>query len=1604
MGNKRVKEAESLRADLTSNPVMTGHFETKTSQEEKWLGEYFSQEGLRAGLSKTIKTRLGAVKGASFELARIAWSHAARMSSPVVWAMAVFKGAVLSRLLYNAGTMMEIAPAELAAMDRAQTQFLKTLLKAPGSTPNIVVETELDVFKVSSMVEVDKLSFANRLQLMHPDWLAAQCWKREKDMEWGGGLLGETERLARKLEIPHPRNLNAGKKEYRTMAKKAVRRRDLIERKEAIEKSKKYMRGEDEEVGEVKDYVFSADIGFVSEVFRIRAMSFLGGDIYRDGRDESKCLPVCQERLSTEHALECPHLENMKTNLDMEDPMMRVEFIRRVGKTRRGERVNLEHVTEYGREKSKRGERKTEEEIMNLEELMNPEPWTEEWWDIFKDRVAGGDNEEEREKDIEEAEDDFERKWNEILRGEHETRQEVNDSEVPSGSGLLKRKSLKRMACSTAVLNLINDETEFQIRDFQNNSEEVKPKMSKARMKDFFAQVGGRLGASSGGAQGGGGGRDGDSGGDEDENRKKRNDLKNTKTNIKEERHQPKPRRVARVVALMSALLLLAHRATEPRDIQMAARELFDELELEPMPFDFELSNNSTIQKVMNDFVSEVPNALRKLERTVDYVSAADDFPGRGGRSITLTQAEEGEARFDELLYLNDELRQERNRLQARVDELENTSEIASLRLNNNQLEQEVRDGQRALRAATISNNVLSKERDKAKSEMKVQHDVAEDWRAAAAQLGSMVNKFTKGGHGEASRMLEEVVRLMSYAMQGERERRERLVQEIIAAAAEADAGEARAAQQFRKSSEAAQTSSSSGSGSASSLQSPGGGPQRRRVRKASQGSPKPPGLPARQGGPVNLARRTVPGSTSSLPPTSVRRNPLLEAGRRGSEPGGERARVAASAAGGIGGVSQAQLQNQGQSQGGLSQDWGVWRVGQVGWAGSSGSQAAGLQSPSYPGGWAPWNFSQREQHMSSQAAGQALPGQVGHHPYCLYGQSAAQQQASHGGWGNIRMMPGGQLAQASGLRGTQDPNQLNPAQFTQMAAPNPVVSTGGFGSMTGVDYGGYSTTTTGSINVGAEVSHPLLPRQLGQGAQQSFVPQQQLAARTENIGREEGTSHGVTGLLAQTHHGQGHTGSTSLQQPTIVSPQSPVVSRSFAQVGDNRALPLNQTHLNFGQSTMPASIASTPPIIFPSHSHSHPRPSPTAQHTITSGCQHTNTATLGRPEVAPRLTRSSTDPEIGREDGSSDGQSAEPSHTPRSPPTTTTPPPTPPTPQTTSTSSDNFRLLDHSHTQAPTPTVQHEVIDLTGDDEPRRGVRLRPARLIQHIRAISGSLNAPPRFPEDNDNELVEGLDLESVSSVSSARSSSPRLGTPPSSPDPPTPTASPILSMPVLSPGSSPWSSPPPSSSASSCLSPWRLEPRSPYSTQSSPSSEDPEILRRHYYHPDTPPSPCIRITIHRSPVIPPPPTATLDPSDLRNRLINRHPSFSSCPQVSRTVSVSTGISAIVSSNNSRTGPGSPLGEARKTDPKSEMPNPNPPPNNIRPNNPVHGDSPAQAAAYFTAGAAGEAVGAAMVESTQPAENEIKPEGINAPEPEPRPDDAAGKCPTGRPRAAQD
>ena len=56
---------------LENYPLMCGEFETKQTNEYKWLGQILSSKGLADSVAKTVSYREGKIRGAGMEISVI---------------------------------------------------------------------------------------------------------------------------------------------------------------------------------------------------------------------------------------------------------------------------------------------------------------------------------------------------------------------------------------------------------------------------------------------------------------------------------------------------------------------------------------------------------------------------------------------------------------------------------------------------------------------------------------------------------------------------------------------------------------------------------------------------------------------------------------------------------------------------------------------------------------------------------------------------------------------------------------------------------------------------------------------------------------------------------------------------------------------------------------------------------------------------------------------------------------------------------------------------------------------------------------------------------------------------------------------------------------------------------------------------------------------------------------------------------------------------------------------------------------------------------------------------------------------------------------------
>ena len=102
MGSKKQRASASL--ELKQSPLMCGSFETQEKQQDKWLGQTISIEGLADRVSKTIASKESKIRGACLEIAVIVNDWRAKVAGGMETATMLWEVCCIPILMHGAGT------------------------------------------------------------------------------------------------------------------------------------------------------------------------------------------------------------------------------------------------------------------------------------------------------------------------------------------------------------------------------------------------------------------------------------------------------------------------------------------------------------------------------------------------------------------------------------------------------------------------------------------------------------------------------------------------------------------------------------------------------------------------------------------------------------------------------------------------------------------------------------------------------------------------------------------------------------------------------------------------------------------------------------------------------------------------------------------------------------------------------------------------------------------------------------------------------------------------------------------------------------------------------------------------------------------------------------------------------------------------------------------------------------------------------------------------------------------------------------------------------------------------------------------------------------
>ena len=142
-GSEEFKAA--CRLDAQESPVRLGRIVMKKKFIEKYLGDLLDSRGLSASVESTIRGREPKAKGALYELRALIEDFRMQGVGGAQSAIDMFETCIVSSLLTNAGTWVEMKEESINRLDDIQDTFSRALLSLPLSAPRASLRAALDL-------------------------------------------------------------------------------------------------------------------------------------------------------------------------------------------------------------------------------------------------------------------------------------------------------------------------------------------------------------------------------------------------------------------------------------------------------------------------------------------------------------------------------------------------------------------------------------------------------------------------------------------------------------------------------------------------------------------------------------------------------------------------------------------------------------------------------------------------------------------------------------------------------------------------------------------------------------------------------------------------------------------------------------------------------------------------------------------------------------------------------------------------------------------------------------------------------------------------------------------------------------------------------------------------------------------------------------------------------------------------------------------------------------------------------------------------------------------------------------------------------------------
>ena len=147
---------------MKKNPVMFGDFQVKAEEEDVYLGDVISAQGLEASIEATIRKRLGKVKGAMFEVKAIMSDFRMQAIGGMAGAWDLWEHAILPSLLNNCSSWIGANKKTANLLNEQQNMYLRMIYSCLPSTPLPALRTQAGMLDMQQRVWLEKVCIVAR--------------------------------------------------------------------------------------------------------------------------------------------------------------------------------------------------------------------------------------------------------------------------------------------------------------------------------------------------------------------------------------------------------------------------------------------------------------------------------------------------------------------------------------------------------------------------------------------------------------------------------------------------------------------------------------------------------------------------------------------------------------------------------------------------------------------------------------------------------------------------------------------------------------------------------------------------------------------------------------------------------------------------------------------------------------------------------------------------------------------------------------------------------------------------------------------------------------------------------------------------------------------------------------------------------------------------------------------------------------------------------------------------------------------------------------------------------------------------------------------------